>query len=153
MPLHEKQVAAGPAGGSLVGDAVTLVGLQNSSAALRSVTVVAGRLPVPGNTSEVAIDQGLASVLTGGVGSPIRIGQKIQMITATGPDIFTVVGFTAGTSGGPSFTHNAVFIDDAAMLGPFGSRAAHAAGGAALRARRDRGRGRRARCTRSSARR
>ncbi len=43
------------------------------------------------------------------------------MITATGPDVFTVVGFTAGTSGGPSFTHNAVFIDDAAMTGIFGS--------------------------------
>ena len=121
VPLHEKQVAAGPAGASLVGDTVTLVGLQNSSAALRSVTVVSGRLPLPGNTSEVAMDQGLASVLTGGVGSPIRIGQKIQMITATGPDVFTVVGFTAGTSGGPSFTHNAVFIDDAAMTGIFGS--------------------------------
>ncbi len=42
------------------------------------------------------------------------------MITATGPDQFTVVGFTAGTSGGPSFTHNAVFVDEATMLGPFG---------------------------------
>lgn len=70
VPLHEKQVAAGPAGASLVGDTVTLVGLQNSSAALRSVTVVSGRLPLPGNTSEVAMDQGLASVLTGGVGQP-----------------------------------------------------------------------------------
>ncbi len=70
VPLHEKQVAAGPAGASLVGDTVTLVGLQNSSAALRSVTVVSGRLPLPGNTSEVAMDQGLASVLTGGVRQP-----------------------------------------------------------------------------------
>ena len=31
-----------------------------------------------------------------------------------------MVGFTSGTSGGPSFTHDAVFVDDAAMLGPFG---------------------------------
>jgi putative ABC transport system permease protein len=121
VPLHEKQVAAGPAGGSLGGNAVTLVGLQNSSAALRTVTVVAGRLPLPGDTSEVAMDQGLGTVLTGGVGSPIRIGQRMQMVTATGPDTFTVVGFTAGTSGGPSFTHNTVFIDDAAMTSAFGS--------------------------------
>jgi putative ABC transport system permease protein len=121
VPLHEKQVAAGPADGSLVGNPVTLVGLQNSSAALRTVTVVAGRLPLPGDTSEVAMDEGLGTVLTGGVGSPIRIGQRMQMITATGPDTFTVVGFTAGTSGGPSFTHNAVFIDDAAMTSAFGS--------------------------------
>jgi putative ABC transport system permease protein len=119
-PLYEKEVTAGAAGSGLAGDEVTLVGLQDSSAALRSVTVVSGRLPIPGNTSEVAIDQGLSSSLTGGVGTPIGIGQKIQMITATGPDVFTVVGLTSGTSGGPSFTRNAVFIDDAAMTGPFG---------------------------------
>ena len=120
---------------------MTLVGLQDSSAALRSVSVVAGRLPLPGSTAEVAIDQGLSTSLTGGFGSPIQIGQKIQMITATGPDVFTVVGFTAGTSGGPSFTHDAVFVDDAAMLGPFGARVAHAAGGAPLRPGRDGGAG------------
>ncbi len=120
VPLYEKEVTAGPAGSSLQGATVTLVGLQDSSAALRSVTVASGRLPLPGSTSEVAIDQGLSTSLTGGFGSAIRIGQKIQLITDTGPDLFTVVGFTSGTSGGPSFTHDAVFVDDAAMLGPFG---------------------------------
>ena len=120
VPLYEKQVTAGPSGSGLTGDTVTLVGLQDSSAALRSVSVVAGRLPLPGSTSEVAIDQGLSTALSGGVGSPIQLGQSIQMITATGPDEFTVVGFTAGTVAGPSFTHDAVFVDDAAMLGPFG---------------------------------
>ncbi len=120
VPLYEKQVTAGPAGTSLQGDTVTLVGLQDSSAALRSISVVSGRLPLPGNQTEVAMDGGLSTALTGAAGSPIRIGQKIQMITATGPDQFTVVGFTAGTGGGRSFTHNAVFVDDAAMLGPFG---------------------------------
>ncbi|MGD0193463.1 MAG: ABC transporter permease [Candidatus Dormibacteria bacterium] len=119
VPLYEKQVTAGPAGSALEGQTVTLVGLQDSSAALRSVSVAAGRLPLPGSTSEVALDQGLSTALTGGFGSPIRIGQKIQLITSTGPDLFTVVGFTSGTSGGPTFTHDAVFVDDAAMLGPF----------------------------------
>ena len=119
-PLHEKQVTAGIAGTDLQGYTVTLVGLENSTAALRTVGVVAGRLPLPGDTSEVAIDQGLRSSLSGGVDRPIELGQKIQMITSTGPDTFTVVGFTAGTSGGPSFTRDAVFIDDAAMFGPFG---------------------------------
>ena len=65
------------------------------------------------------MDQGLSTALTGGIGSAIQIGEKIQLITGTGPDLFTVVGFTSGTSGGPSFTHDAVFVDDAAMLGPF----------------------------------
>jgi putative ABC transport system permease protein len=120
VPLYEKRVTAGPAGSSLQGDTVALVGLQDSSAALRSVGVVTGRLPLPGSTSEVAIDQGLSTALTGGFGTAIQIGQKIQMITGTGPDLFTVVGFTSGTSGGPSFTRDAVFVDDAAMLGPFG---------------------------------
>jgi len=120
VPLHEKQVTAGVAGTGLQGYTVTLVGLENSTAALRTVSVVAGRLPPPGNTSEVAIDEGLRTSLTGGVGNPILLGQKIQMITSTGPDVFTVVGFTSGTSGGPSFTRDAVFIDDAAIQGPFG---------------------------------
>jgi putative ABC transport system permease protein len=120
VPLYEKQVSAGPAGSSLEGTTVTLVGLQDASAALRTVTVVAGRLPRPGSTSEVALDRGLSTALTGGFGTPIEIGQKIQLVTETGPDLFRVVGFTLGTSGGQSFTHDAVFVDDAAMLGPFG---------------------------------
>ncbi len=120
VPLYEKQVTAGPAGSGLEGDTVTLVGLQDSSAALRSVSVIAGRLPHPGSTSEVAIDKGLSTALTSGRTFPIAIGQQIQMITATGPDLFAVVGFTSGTGAGPSFTHDAVFVDDAAMLGPFG---------------------------------
>jgi putative ABC transport system permease protein len=120
VPLYEKQVTAGPEGSSLDGTTVTLVGLQDASAALRTVSVVAGRLPHSGSTSEVAIDEGLSTALTGGFGTPIEIGQKIQLVTETGPDLFRVVGFTSGTSGGPSFTHDAVFVDDAAMLGPFG---------------------------------
>lgn len=119
VPLYEKEVTAGPAGSSLEGATVTLVGLQDSSAALRSVSVVSGRLPLPGSTSEVAMDQGLSSSITGGFGNPIKLGQKIQLVTSTGPDLFTVVGFTSGTSGGPSFTHDAVFVDDAAMFRPF----------------------------------
>ena len=65
VPLYEKEVTAGPAGSSLQGATVTLVGLQDSSAALRSVSVASGRLPLPGSTSEVAIDQGLSTSLTG----------------------------------------------------------------------------------------
>ena len=128
-------------GAASTGATVTLVGLQDSSAALRSVSVVAGRLPLPGSTSEVAIDQGLSTALTGGVGSPIQIGQKIQMITATGPDLFTVVGFTAGTE------RRAVLHPRRRVRRRRGdaravrARAAHAAGGAALRARRHRGGG------------
>jgi putative ABC transport system permease protein len=119
VPLYEKRVAAGAAGAGIEGLAVTLVGLNDGSAALRPVTVVAGRLPHRGSTSEVAIDQGLATALVPTPSKAIRLGQRIQMITNTGPDVFTVVGFTSGTSGGPAFTRSAVFIDDAAMLSVF----------------------------------
>ncbi|HEX6537956.1 MAG TPA: FtsX-like permease family protein [Candidatus Dormibacteraeota bacterium] len=118
VPLYEKRVVAGPAGSGLQGLTVTLVGLQDGSAALRPVTVVAGRLPRNGDTKDVAIDQGLASALTAPAAS-LRVGDKLQLITSTGPDQFTIVGLTSGTSGGPAFTRSAVFADDAAMQGTF----------------------------------
>ena len=119
VPLYEKRVAAGAAGSGIEGLAVTLVGLRDGSAALRPVNVNAGRLPHPGSTSEVAIDQGLAGALTPIASKPVELGQRIQLITNTGPDTFTVVGFTSGTSAGPAFTRSAVFVDDAAMLSVF----------------------------------
>lgn len=117
-PLYEKRVVAGLAGTPLQGLTVTLVGLQDGTAALRPVVVVSGRLPHPGSTSEVAIDQALAGALTGGQNS-IAVGDYIQIITSTGPDAFRVVGLTSGTSAGPAFTRSAVFADDSAMLGTF----------------------------------
>ena len=78
VPLYEKQVTAGPAGSSLEGATVTLVGLQDSSAALRSVSVEAGRLPLPGSTAEVALDQGLSTSLTGGFGSRSNSGRRFS---------------------------------------------------------------------------
>jgi putative ABC transport system permease protein len=118
-PLYEKRVVAGQTGGGLQGISVNLTGLHDGSAALRAVQVVSGRLPHPGSTSEVAIDQGLAQALTGRPNSSVHLGYKIQMITGTGPDEFTVVGFTSGTSGGAAFTRSAVFVDNAAMLSVF----------------------------------
>jgi len=117
-PLYEKRVVAGPVGSSLTGVTVTLVGLQDGGAALRTVALRQGRLPHPGSTSEVALDQGLQQALTA-PGKPLAIGQKVELITNTGPDEFTVVGFTTGTSGGPAFTRSAVFTDNAAMLSVF----------------------------------
>jgi putative ABC transport system permease protein len=118
MPLYEKRVVAGTTGNSLNGITVTLVGLQDGSAALRTVGVGQGRLPHPGSTSEVALDQGLQQALAA-PDKPLSIGQKVDLVTNTGPDTFTVVGFTTGTIGGPAFTHSAVFTDNAAMLSVF----------------------------------
>ncbi len=119
VPLYEKRVAAAPAGASLTGLTVTLVGLQDGSAALRPVEVVAGRLPRPGSSSEVAIDAGLLPALGMPSSGTAAVGRRVQLVTATGPDTFTVVGTTADTSAGPVFTRSAVFADDAAMLSAF----------------------------------
>jgi len=110
VPLYEKRVVAGPAGIGLNGLTVTLVGLQDGTAALRPVEVVSGRLPAPDSVTSVAIDRGLASALTARPGRELKLGDRIQLITGTGPKPFTVVGFTTGTSAGPAFTRSAVFV-------------------------------------------
>ncbi|MBV8300378.1 MAG: ABC transporter permease, partial [Candidatus Dormibacteraeota bacterium] len=104
VPLHEKRVIASPLEKGFSGVAVTLVGISDGSVALRPVDVISGRLPHPGNLSEVAIDQGLAQALTATPGQDVKLGDRIQLITSTGPDRYIVVGITGGTSGGPSFT-------------------------------------------------
>jgi putative ABC transport system permease protein len=118
-PLYEKRVVAAPAGSGLQGLTVSLVGLQDGSAALRPVSVVSGRLPRRGDTAGIAIDAGLASALTGRSGRSLHVGDHVQLITASGPDQFTIVGLTSGTTAGPAFTRTAVFADNAAMLGTF----------------------------------
>src|SRR5207249_1091065 len=89
------------------------------TAALRPVQVLAGHLPARGSTSTVAVDQDLAAALVGKPGKTLRLGDQISMITATGPDLFKVVGFTGQTVAGPTFTRSAVFASDAAMTGAF----------------------------------
>ncbi|MBV8196188.1 MAG: ABC transporter permease [Candidatus Dormibacteraeota bacterium] len=118
VPLYEKRVVAGSAGQPLAGLTVTLVGLQDGSVALRPLTVASGRLPHRGSTSDIAIDENLAAALAG-TGHSLRTGDRVQLVTSTGPDVFTIVGLTAGTGAGPAFTRSAVFVDDAAMLGTF----------------------------------
>ena len=119
VPLYEKRVVAGPEGTGLQGLTVTLIGLQDGNVALRPVSVVAGRLPHRGDTANVAIDQGLAAALVAPGSRALHVGDKLQMITANGPDQFTIIGLTSGTGAGPAFTRSAVFADNAAMLGTF----------------------------------
>lgn len=106
--LYEKRVAAAPAGTPFRGATVLLVAVHDGTAALRPVEVISGRLPRAG--AEIAIDAGLASSLAQN-GHALQIGSRLQLMTATGPATFTVVGYTAGTSAGPAFTRSAVFAD------------------------------------------
>ena len=119
VPLYEKRVVAGTTTSGVQGITVTLVGLHDGSAALRPVQVVSGRLPHPGTRNEVAIDDGLATVLASKKSAPVHLGQKIQLVTASGPDDFMVVGTTSDTSAGPAFTRSAVFADNEALLAEF----------------------------------
>ena len=119
VPLYEKRVVAGPENSGLQGLTVTLVGLQDGSVALRPVTVLSGRLPHRGDAANVAIDQGLANALNTPGSRALRVGDKLQIITANGPDQFTIIGLTSDTSAGPAFTRSAVFADNSAMLGTF----------------------------------
>ena len=119
VPLYEKRVIAAPAGRGFTGVTVTLVSLRGGAAALRPVHVIAGRLPAAGSTGAVAIDAGLAAALEGAPGKQLRIGDRIQLITASGPDVFRISGFTAGTSAGPAFTRSAVFVSEREMTSAF----------------------------------
>ena len=117
-PLYEKRVIARDASGSVNGVTVNLVAVNQGGVALRAVSLASGRLPRADSSSEIAIDGTLSTAVTGS-GTPLRIGDEIQLTTGTGPDTFTVVGLTAGTEGGPAFTRGAVYIGQAEMLSAF----------------------------------
>lgn len=119
VPLYEKRVIAAPAGSGFNGLTVTLVGLQDGRAALRPVQVTSGHLPASDSTDTVAIDQGLAGALVGKPTGQLHLGDKIQLITATGPDVFRVVGFTGDTSAGPAFTRSGVFVSNSTITTTF----------------------------------
>jgi len=120
VPLYEKRVIAAPVGNGFSGLTVTVVGLQDGAAALRPVQVLAGHLPAPDSTSTVAVDQDLAGALVGKPGKALKLGDQIQLITATGPDVFRVVGFTNQAGAGPAFTRSAVFVSRATITTAFG---------------------------------
>ncbi|HEV7677711.1 MAG TPA: ABC transporter permease [Candidatus Dormibacteraeota bacterium] len=119
-PLLQKRVLGRADPRTISGLTVTVVGVQDGSAALRLVHVLDGRLPKPGSTNEVTLDEGLAAALqTTGAPRALIAGDDVRLITGTGSDVFHVVGISAGTSGGTAFTRSAAFVSDAAMRGPF----------------------------------
>lgn len=119
-PLDEKRVTA-RADIADQGVQATVVGIDgNGTSALRPVLLRSGRMPRAGSHSEVVLDGGLAGVLTReGAKPPLRPGDKLLLTTATGPDQFTVVGLSDGTSGGAQFTNSAVFVTEAAARSTF----------------------------------
>lgn len=119
-PLEEKRVIGRADPLSITGVTVTVVGVQQSAAALRPVVLLEGRLPSPGSTDEVTLDAGLAAAFQAtGAPRPLATGDEVRLLTGTGSDVFHVVGISSGTSAGAAFTRSAAFVSEAAMRGPF----------------------------------
>ena len=119
VPLYQKRVTAqGPLPDSPT-TVVTLVGLQDGGAALRGITLSAGRLPAASSSDEIAIDTALRPALASG-GSPLELGSSILLTSATGPRAFRVVGLTDAGGVSASFTHDVIFVPAPDLLHSFG---------------------------------
>ncbi|MGH7722955.1 MAG: FtsX-like permease family protein [Candidatus Dormibacteria bacterium] len=118
-PLYEKRVAARLDTSDVNGTTVNLLALRDGGVALRPLSLAAGRLPSARSHSEVVLDSGLAVSLAGAAHrAPLALGDRLQLTTVTGPDSFTIVGFSDGGGLG-GFTRTGVFISETAMLDQF----------------------------------
>jgi putative ABC transport system permease protein len=119
VPLYEKRVVARLGSSDVNGTTVNLLALRDGSVALRPLSLAAGRLPSPNSHAEVVLDLGLAVSLASATHhAPLALGDTLQLTTGTGPDTFTIVGFSTGGGLG-GFTRNGVFITETAMLDQF----------------------------------
>jgi putative ABC transport system permease protein len=119
VPLYEKRVVARLNSSDIEGTTVNILALRGTTVALRPLSLAAGRMPVADSHSEVVLDEGLAvSLAAFEHDAPLRLGDKIQLTTGTGPDSFTVVGFSNGGGLG-GFARNGVFITETSMLDQF----------------------------------
>jgi putative ABC transport system permease protein len=119
VPLYEKRVVARLSGTDIDGTTVNVLALRDGGVALRPLSLGAGRMPSASSHSEVVVDSGLAASMSAAAHrAPMALGDPIMLTTGTGPDTFTVVGFSNGGGLG-GFTRNGVFITEAAMLDQF----------------------------------
>ena len=119
VPLYEKRVVARLSSSYVPGTTVNILALRAGAVALRPLSLAAGRLPAANSSSEVVLDEGLAATLaTAEFRAPLGLGDKVQLTTGTGPDTFTIVGFSNGGGLG-GFARNGVFITESAMLDQF----------------------------------
>lgn len=128
VPLYQKRVTAQAPEASAPTSTVTLVGMQGGGAALRGISVSAGRLPTSSAHDQIAIDAALLPTLAPPGGS-LGIGGSVRLTTSTGPRSFTVVGITDASGVSASFTHDVIFVPAPELLSSFnlGLRASLAA--------------------------
>jgi putative ABC transport system permease protein len=119
VPLYEKRVVARLNSSDIAGTTVNLLALRDGGVALRPLSIAAGRMPSASSHSEVVLDDGLAVTLAASAHrATLALGDTVQLTTVTGPDTFTIVGFSNGGGLG-GFTRNGVFITETAMLDQF----------------------------------
>lgn len=120
-PLYEKRVIGRLAESDVSGITVDVVALRAGAVALRPLSLSSGHMPDPASHSEVVLDAGLAGVLAAHGHRPaLRLGDTVQLTTTTGPDQFTIVGFSNGGGGNTgAFTRSAVYITEISMLDQF----------------------------------
>ncbi|MBJ7594380.1 MAG: ABC transporter permease, partial [Candidatus Dormibacteraeota bacterium] len=119
VPLYQKRVIARLGSDDLSGTTVEVIAMRDGSVALRPLSLGSGRMPASTSHSEIVLDQGLAALLTTSAHSkPLVLGSVIQLTTNTGPDNFTIVGFSNG-GGAAGFTRSGVYVTETSMLSQF----------------------------------
>jgi putative ABC transport system permease protein len=119
-PLLQKSIVARVSASAIEGLDVSVVGLDGGRAALRPITLVAGRLPRDGSLTEAVLDEGVAAALRStGATHTVRTGETVRLVTKDGDQTFTVTGIAASGAGGPAFSGPSVYVSHAAAVGPF----------------------------------
>jgi putative ABC transport system permease protein len=118
VPLYQKRVAAQGPGLDAPTTTVTVVGLQNGGAALRTVSLSAGRLPAPSSEDQIAIDSALLPTLAPPSGS-LGVGDTVLLTTSTGIRAFQIIGLTDASGVSASFTHDVIFVPTPELLSSF----------------------------------
>jgi putative ABC transport system permease protein len=109
VPLYQKRVTAQASGAGAPVTTVTLVGLQNGEAALRSVSLSSGHLPGASDRDQIAVDSALLPSLAP-ANRQLGLGGTLLLTTSTGPHAFRIVGLTDASGVSASFTHDVVFV-------------------------------------------
>ena len=118
VPLYQKRVAAEAAYVGSPVNTVTVVGIEDGRAALRPITLTAGRLPGSGSPGQVAVDASLLDALAP-PGDSLGLGSTLMLTTGSGPRDFRVVGLTGAGGVGASFAQDAIFVPSGVLLSQF----------------------------------
>lgn len=118
VPLYQKRVTAQAPGVQAPAVTVTLVGLQAGEAALRTVSLSAGRLAGATSPDQIDVDSALIPTLAPPDGH-LGIGGTVLLTTATGPRAYHIAGLTDASGVSASFTQDVIFVPTPELLSAF----------------------------------